>query len=64
MKRVCELQVGDVFLMNNLEFKVTEIKDGRIFYYREGRRLTSFGVNNQMKVLIREQLVEIEKYFE
>lgn len=55
MKRVCELEKGDVFILYNLPRKVTSV-NGRITYCgandnesKTGVR-GSFGLNNQMKV--------------
>lgn len=55
-KRVYELEVGDRFRYYNVDFKVTLISNGRIYYKPSGVAASStrdsFGEKNKMKVEI------------
>lgn len=57
MKRVYELEAGDVFLYLGREYTVTKV-DRKIWYrLNSSRSEDSFGLKNQMKV----ELVNIKK---
>jgi len=55
-RRVCELEVGQTFLMGGVWRIVHSKKDGRLHYYylsqRTKRRFDSLGANSQMFVQI------------
>lgn len=61
-KRVCELEVGDVFILWSAPVKAMKIEEGRIYYKYEsdvfgasGRQ--SLGARSQQKV----EVVELKK---
>lgn len=55
-KRVYELKVGDRFRYYNVDFKVSYIDKGRVYYkplwFGQSYNKDSFGAKNQMKVEI------------
>ena len=54
LRRVCDLEVGNIFLLMNTQYRVTKKEFGRIYYravfYDASGTKNSFGEKCQMKV--------------
>lgn len=56
-KRICELSVGQIFLMNGIWWIVHSISNGRMYYYNYGSekksKKESLGAKSQMFVQVK-----------